>query len=500
MAFTSFDLQNERVTSIADYSGSGEINALEALKDSNEKITRVATATDNSVHIFEVGGTFCKSLYTYRGQAKSLQQLADGSLAVGALQGRVALYSRDTIFGSCDATNPVADVILSSHQVIDEALESFIIMVDDTVVQVGGVPKNDPAEQKRYYLEIFDGEDIRSAVDQESSSVEIQPSAVIELPTRYWNLFGFGNTILVTSRYDLGNIGKRVCILNTDQLRENVSSERVVDTDFVCEWIDLPLTPDGGSRLGTPRFTSLSNSSFAVLSPGASDAPFKVQRYDHGAKDLKWVLSSSIDGDKMDSSRKISIITIQDECVAFPMKGQLYFANVRTNGNTTTLTFPSDVEKIDTIDDQLVVATVDGRVYMLDETNKCGYDAAQLDIAKGFSTDDARRVDVVEKLQDGSYAIFATYGGSEPPPRGILIYKSGAQFPFAQPDYFIHPLLESGLSVTGIDEFAAPGLDYNLNLVIYGEGAGSVGVFYPEGHPAFNMFYGSPVRRIEEQF
>ena len=109
-------------------------------------------------------------------------------------------------------------------------------------------------------------------------------------------------------------------------------------------------------------------------------------------EDLEWALSSSIDGQVKGSSN--SIVTIQDECIAFPLdpdvSEELYFANVGTNDDTTTLTFSSNITKIDTIDDQLVVATEDGHVYMLDKINmsSCGYDATQLDSAKGFSTDD----------------------------------------------------------------------------------------------------------------
>lgn len=500
MAFASFDLQNERVVAALDYAGS-ETNNIEALKDSNGKIARVAAANDNSAHIFQVDGTFCKVLYTNRGQAKSFQQLGDGALVVGTTQGRVAIYSRDVVFGSCDY--PVADVILSSHQVMDP-VDSMMTMADGTVVQVG--PYRDP------HVEIFYGEDIRGAVNTQGSTVEIQPSAVIKFPTSTWTLFGFGNNILVTTRDGFGDIAKQFCILNTSQLKK-LNSKGVVDSNSACKWINLPLTPDGRSRLGTPRFTSLSDSSFVVLSPGmkwynttksqSDDAPFKVQRYDQD-EDLDWALSLSIDGQVRGESN--SIVTIHDECVVFPLvpdvSGELYFANVGTNDFTTTLTFPSNVVDIDTIDDQLAVATVDfdsssgqlltvGHVYMLDkiDMSSCGYDATQLDSVKGFSTNDGK-FDVAEKLQDnGSYAISASYGGS----RRILMYESGPQLPFTEPDYYINTLLNG--HVTTIDEFAAPGPE-DLNLVVYGE-RGTGGVFYPEAHPAHNGRYGSLVRRIE---
>lgn len=502
MAFASFDLQNERVTSIADYAGS-ETNNLEPLKDSNRKITRVATAHDDSVHIFEVGGTFCKMLYTDRKQAKSLQQLADGSLVVGTV-GKIYQYPYEDVFGSCD-DYPVADVTLSSNQVID-AVDSFMTMADGTVVQGGTYPRKDPddyTEPIRYFVEIFYGEDIRSAMNTQTS--RISPSVVVAPPSPVNTLLVFGNYILYYM-YQYGPVSS-VCILNTDQLKEDVSGEEEVGLEACDGLINLPLTPDERSPLGTPSFISLSDTSFVVLSPGESyydpsrnriDAPFQVQRYDLDG-DLKWRLSSSIDGHVKGLSN--SIVTIQGECVAFTLdsdsshrsfeSGELYFANVGTN-DTTTLTFHSNVTKIDTIDDQLVVATVGGLVYMLDKANTCGYDAAQLAGAKAFSIDDGS-FELVEKLQDGSYAIAASYDGS----KRVLVYENGPQQP-SQPDYSINTLLRYH-SVMGIDEFAAPGPNYNLNLVIYGE-KGTGGVFYPEGHPALSTRYGSPVRRIEEQF
>jgi len=479
-SFATYVISEDRVFVWPAYHGGSETNSFFPLKDNEGAITRFAAGSDNMVDIFDTKNRYCKSLFTGGFQAKSLQQLSDGSLAVGTNNGTIALYPAESVQASCDSY-AVPDSTLSGTD--EDRRGKYPVTLEDGAIMVVG---NDLLN-----LRIFNAIDIRDAMEK-PGNILLEPSFILFLTAPVQSV-----PQPIGSGYALVVLQDSVCMMQLPQYS-------------TCEYVEAPLLPDG-QGLNKVSFASIDDTSFVALQPGGSydssyprdpsivycdyyleplgciepvmkNANFTMQRYDYNLDDKKWMLNDFINGTTFSGLRGGgSVVALWYNCVVVHLDNELneiYFINMDTdsvNPVSLPLKFDSSITIIEVIEENTLTVSAGSNVYMLSDSDigKCGV-GATLDSAKGFDAL-GERSDTIKKLHDDSYAIAVDL---ERGFQTLYIYEDEPTLmPFLKPSYSVNPNFKSAQAVDIIDEIAYPTAGQH-NLVIHGKLIG--GVIFPE--------------------
>jgi len=479
-SFATYVISEDRVFVWPAYHGGSETNSFFPLKDNEGAITRFAAGSDNMVDIFDTKNRYCKSLFTGGFQAKSLQQLSDGSLAVGTNNGTIALYPAESVQASCDSY-AVPDSTLSGTD--EDRRGKYPVTLEDGAIMVVG---NDLLN-----LRIFNAIDIRDAMEK-PGNILLEPSFILFLTAPVQSV-----PQPIGSGYALVVLQDSVCMMQLPQYS-------------TCEYVEAPLLPDG-QGLNKVSFASIDDTSFVALQPGGSydssyprdpsivycdyyleplgciepvmkNANFTMQRYDYNLDDKKWMLNDFINGTTFSGLRGGgSVVALWYNCVVVHLDNELneiYFINMDTdsvNPVSLPLKFDSSITIIEVIEENTLTVSAGSNVYMLSDSDigKCGV-GATLDSAKGFDAL-GERSDTIKKLHDDSYAIAVDL---ERGFQTLYIYEDEPTLmPFLKPSYSVNPNFKSAQAVDIIDEIAYPTAGQH-NLVIHGSLVS--GVIFPE--------------------